>query len=118
MAGRLATALKTLLLVALSPLILVAAIVAALFGGTQAGSAEEVADYLRDFLDGEPGVRDWDDFTSVPCRDPGLDGIRKRAAAVPLPLDEEGAAVLRGLLADAEALAREEKAAHERNDAP
>jgi hypothetical protein len=109
----LATVLKILLFVLLSPLLLLGAVFSALFGGAREGNAEEAATCLRGFLDGDPGPRDWDDFTSSRYRDPGLDSIRWRAAAVDLPLDEEGEAILRALMAEAEALARPEAAAKE-----
>lgn len=61
-------------------------------------TAQEVASFLRDFLEGTGGDGDWDDFTSIPITDPALDGIREAAALVPLPLDADGEATLRRLL--------------------
>ncbi|MBB4147029.1 hypothetical protein ACFSUK_34585 [Sphingobium scionense] len=55
------------------------------------------------FLAGTGGKWDWDDFTSCPLHDAQMESIRRRALAVDLPLDEEGAAVLRSLLAEADA---------------
>ena len=55
------------------------------------------------FLAGNGGKWDWDDFTSCPLRDARMESIRRRALAVDLPLDEEGAAVLQILLAEADA---------------
>jgi hypothetical protein len=57
---------------------------------------------LRDFLSGDGGERDWDDFTSCPLEDPKLDQIRIDAASVDLPLDEAGYAKLSQLLEQAE----------------
>jgi hypothetical protein len=47
---------------------------------TRDRSAEEVAQYLRNFINGEGENWDWDDFESVPITDPELDRIRKEAA--------------------------------------
>lgn len=66
-------------------------------------TADEVARYLRGFLEDTGGDWDWDDFTSIPLADPGLESIRERAARVELPLTEEGRTTLLALLAEAEA---------------
>lgn len=58
----------------------------------------EVETYLADFLAGAGGEWDWDDFISSPITDPSLDDIRTKAAAVPLPLTDEGRDSLRYLL--------------------
>lgn len=47
---------------------------------------EGVLGYLEDFIDGRGGDWDWDDFTSIPIRDPSLDRVREEAASVELPL--------------------------------
>nr|WP_313393607.1 hypothetical protein [Brevundimonas diminuta] len=63
---------------------------------------EEVAQYLRDFIDGTGDEWDWDDFASVTIKDQALESIRHRAIrAEPLKADIEQ---LRKLLAEAEAL--------------
>jgi hypothetical protein len=67
-------------------------------------SPEEVVSYLRDFRDGTGDGRDWDDFTSVSIADPLLEGIRKRAADLDLPISGRNAAPLDTLIAEAEAL--------------
>jgi hypothetical protein len=67
-------------------------------------TAQEVATYLHDCLEGTGGYWDWDDFTSIPITDPTLDGIRDEAASVAWPLDREGEATLRGLLEEVRAL--------------
>lgn len=54
------------------------------------------------FLNGFGSRSDWDDFTSGPLRDAELDRIRRCAAAIELPLDAEGKAVLQELLGQAE----------------
>ena len=53
---------------------------------------------LTDFLAGSGGDWDWDDFTSVPIADPALEQMRAKAAAVPLPLTEEGRVAILRLL--------------------
>jgi hypothetical protein len=67
-------------------------------------TAQDVESYLRDFLEGTGRDWDWDDFTSIPITDPKLEGIRKEAAFLPLPLDAEGEATLRRLLEEVRAL--------------
>lgn len=42
-------------------------------------SGEEVAKYIRDFINGEGGEWDWDDFESFPIADPDLERIRQEA---------------------------------------
>jgi len=59
---------------------------------------------IEDFLSGESGKWDWDDFTSCPLRNNDLDEIRKQALAVGLPLDGEGRKVLEGLLRQVQAI--------------
>ncbi|MBH1992494.1 MAG: hypothetical protein I8H86_06370 [Sphingomonadaceae bacterium] len=59
---------------------------------------------IRSFLDGSGGQWDWDGFTSASLRSAALDRLRRRAAAVALPLDGEGEATLRALLEEAEQL--------------
>lgn len=69
-------------------------------------SAEEVARYLRDFIEGTGSHWDWDDFEHMSIADPELEAIRDRASRVREPIDSGGWATLRGLLAEAETLAR------------
>lgn len=71
----------------------------------QSGAAY-VAKSIRDFLEGSGGEWDWDDFTSCPMADPRLDSIRRRAAAVELPVQPEGIATLQQLAVEAEELMR------------
>lgn len=61
---------------------------------------------IRDFLQGDGGKWDWDDFTSCSLRNPDIDGIRKRALSVDLPLDDEGRTTLEELLQEAQMLAK------------
>lgn len=44
---------------------------------------EEVAATLEAFADGSGGRYDWDDFVSVPLRDPALEATRLRCARLP-----------------------------------
>lgn len=103
--------LTILLIVVATPLAALAALVSWLFGLKAKLSASEVATYLRDFIEGNGGDYDWDDFTSVPIGDPRLEDIRSRAAAIDLPVTEEGLAILRELLIEADDLARVERKA-------
>jgi hypothetical protein len=89
----------------LAPIAVVGALIVRLFGlGTvRDRTAAEVARYIREFIDGTGGDWDWDDFESVPIRDPHLDRIRREAARAGPPdpdLDR-----LRDLLRQAEARA-------------
>ena len=69
-------------------------------------SAEEVAGYIREFIEGSGGEWDWDDFTNVPIKDPRLDAIRYEASLVDLPVSDSGFEELKRLLEQAEDLAR------------
>lgn len=80
------------------------AFVAALFAGKQESSADEVAEALRNHLGGGHGPWDWDDFTSVPIKDPALESIRSRALALDDPSTDQSLNVVAGLLAEAEGL--------------
>lgn len=102
--------LKVLLVIVAIPLAALAALVSSIFGLKAKLSASEVATYLRDFIEGDDRPSDWDDFTSVPIANPRLDDIRRRAAAIDLPVTDEGSAVLRELLAEANNLVRLETA--------
>jgi hypothetical protein len=42
-------------------------------------SANEVAGFIRDFIEGTGGEWDWDDFICVPIKAPELDSIRRRS---------------------------------------
>ena len=64
--------------------------------------AAYVAKAIAAFLDGIGGERDWDDFTSLRLHNHTLDGIRRRALAVNLPVDDDGKAILLSLHAEAE----------------
>lgn len=51
----------------------------------------EVANHLRDFLNGTGGEGDWDAFQSTPISDPELDRIRQQAShAAPSPKRPSG----------------------------
>jgi hypothetical protein len=70
-------------------------------------SAQEAADLIERFLDGNIGDHEWDDFTSVKLRAPFLDGIRLVCVGVhdafPAPVgsgrycSDDGLALLRSL---------------------
>jgi hypothetical protein len=84
------------------PIAIVVAPIAALFSRLLERTPEEVASYLRDFIEETGGDWDWDDFTSIPIADPRLDPIRKKAEKHGDP--GEGLAELKALLAEAESL--------------
>jgi hypothetical protein len=67
--------------VLLAPIAVPLALIASLWPGkkTVDRSADEVAGFLRDFLDNSGGQWDWDEFESVPITDPELEHIRLRA---------------------------------------
>lgn len=86
----------------LIPVAIVVKLVTMPFERPHKRTAEEVARYLRSFLEDSGGEWDWEDFTSIPLADPGLESIRQRAASVALPITEEGRGTLLALLAEAE----------------
>ena len=94
-------AAKTLLVLVALPV----AVLAGLFGSRERRSPDEVAAYLRNFIDGQGDEWGWDDFISVPIADHTLEDIRQRAAAVELPVTDRGLATLRELLGETERLA-------------
>lgn len=63
-----------------------------------------VVDTIGAFLNGSSGKWDWDDFTSTSLRSAELNSIRLRAAALDLPLDADGEAILMALRDEAELL--------------
>jgi hypothetical protein len=63
----------------------------------------EVEKTLQSFLDGTDGKWDWDDFVSVPIKDPVLDSIRERLSASDTggeypPATEAGRKIIQQLL--------------------
>ena len=86
--------------VALVPIVLPLALLIQLLrpNRTRERTPNEVAGYLRDFLDGTGGEWDWDDFTSVPITAPELEAIRTEADRISLPLDASGRSRLEKLL--------------------
>ena len=86
----------------LSPILLPIALVVGMLSGKKDRSASEVAGYLRDFIEGSGGDWDWDEFESVPIKDPALDQIRREAGLAGSPMTD--LAKLRELLGRAEAL--------------
>jgi hypothetical protein len=101
MRNLLSVAAKALLVIVALPV----ALLAGLFGSREKRNPDEVAAYLRNFIDGKGDDWDWDDFISVPIADQTLEAIRQRAAAVELPLTDRGMATLRELLGETEHLA-------------
>jgi hypothetical protein len=97
----LSIAAKALLVIVALPV----AVLAGLFGSREKRNPDEVAAYLRNFIDGKGNEWDWDDFTSVPIADQTLEAIRQKAAAVDLPVTDRGLATLRELLGETERLA-------------
>ncbi len=74
----------------LAPFALPLALVAQLFSakGTIDRTPDEVAGFIKDFLDGRGGEWDWDEFESVPIADPELEAIRRRATTPGVDLRE------------------------------
>ncbi len=53
------------------------------WGATIDRSKEEVITYIENFIAGEGGDWDWDDFTSVPIADPRLERVRQQCLDAP-----------------------------------
>ena len=53
---------------------------------------EEVIEIISGFIDESLEIYDWDDFTSIPIRDTGLDKIRLECLYLPInyPPDRKG----------------------------
>lgn len=94
----------------LIPIAIVVKLISMPFERPAKRKAEEVAQYLRGFLNNSGGEWDWDDFTSVPLANPTLESIRQRAASVELPVTDEGRRTLVALLAEAEAASESDRA--------
>lgn len=60
---------------------------------------------IRAFLDGSGENWDWDDFTSCSLSNVEVDYLRRRAASVELPVDDDGRAELLALDGEADLLA-------------
>ena len=93
--------------VLLAPIALPIALIVQQLSGKRAvhRTPEDVAGFLRDFVDGTGGKWDWDEFECLPISDPRLDAIRRRAvkAGPPNPDMEK----LRSLASEALSLANE-----------
>jgi hypothetical protein len=89
---------------ALTIVLLPIAGIAALFAGKRDASIEEVIQVFRAHLHGGGGSWDWDDFISVPIKNPALESIRARACDLDDPTSDQSLRVIEGLLAEAEAL--------------
>ncbi|MDF2602938.1 hypothetical protein [Sphingomonas sp.] len=92
-------------LVVVMPLFLVAKLLIMPFERPMKRSPQEVAQYLRGFLNETGGDWDWDDFISIAIADPILEDIRARAANLDLPMADTDTQPLKALVAEAEALA-------------
>lgn len=73
-------------------------------------SANEVADFLRDFINDTSGQWDFDDFISCEIEDLALDGLRRRAMELQLPIEDEEIDLWTNLLREAEGLTISERA--------
>ena len=95
----------------LLPLLIPVALAARIWPGkkTVDRTPEDVAGFVRDFIEGAGGDWDWDEFESVPITDPELDGLRVRAARAGPP--NADMAVLREVVEAAEAIALRERQA-------
>ena len=85
------------------PFMVLASLLAGLFAPKARRTADEVARYLRQFIEGTGGEWGWDDFESVPIADAGLEDIRQRAVLAGPP--DTNVSTLKLLLAEAESLA-------------
>lgn len=90
-------------------ILLTIAALAGAFGRPSRRTPEEVANYLRNFIEGGGSPHDWDDFESVPIEDPTLDGIRCEAVKAAPPNPDMNR--LRELLRQAEAIADRDRGA-------
>jgi hypothetical protein len=93
------------------PVLLIVKLVLMPFERPMKRSAEEVARYLRDFLEKSGGDWDWDDFISIPIADPRLEALRDRAAKLALPMADADTGPLQALVSEAEAIAASERTA-------
>jgi hypothetical protein len=75
-----------------------------LLKGTADLTSEDVVSYIENWIEGRGGEWDWDDFTSIQISDPVLESLRAEAASLRYPMDEDGEAKLRELLARARSL--------------
>ena len=77
---------------ALLPLAIPAVLLLKIFnvGQSKERSPEEVAGFIRDFIEDSGGQWDWDDFTSVTITSPELDSIRDEACMIDLPVSPAG----------------------------
>lgn len=98
--------LTAVMVIVLIPMIFIFLIIKAVFlpiDRPMRRSPDEVARYLRDFLNGTGGPCDWDDFTSIPVADPRLDDLRERASMLDPRVEADGgSALLVTLIGEAE----------------
>ena len=100
------------MLIFVIPIVLLIKLVTKPFERPMKRSPEEVARYLRNFLDETGGDWDWDDFISISIADPKLENLRERAAALDLPMRDGDTGPLRELVKEAEAIAASDRTAN------
>ncbi|OYU69403.1 MAG: hypothetical protein CFE28_04940 [Alphaproteobacteria bacterium PA2] len=90
----------------LAPVLIPIALISNLWPGSRKANrtVDEVAGFLRDFIEETAGDWDWDEFECVEIADPELEKIRKRAVRAGPPNPDLNQ--LRALLAEVEAIAR------------
>ena len=93
----------TVILVLVSVAFIVGFLVYKMITGRVERTKDEVEKTLRSLLDGSEGDHGWDDFVSVPIKDPFLDSIRERLRATDTegdypPTTEHGRKVIQQLL--------------------
>jgi hypothetical protein len=63
-------------------------------------TGDDVADFIERHIQGTEGKWDWDEFTSIPIANDGLDRIRERCSELdgPLPISQETEQELRNIV--------------------
>ena len=75
---------KALFVIFVLPFATVISLIAGLIDKPIDRSRDDVAKYIREFLDGTGSEYDWDDFVCVPIKDQELDEIREIASELSL----------------------------------
>ncbi len=104
--SRIGRVLILILLIPLLPFLLLLIAILNWLGLNKSGAGPDyVIDYLDRFIAGTESAYDWDDFCSVPLKDPDLDAIRERACLFepPSAFGEKERDALRGLLEEVKA---------------
>ena len=97
-------ALGILLCIFIVPVAIIAKLLVMPFERPISITIDEVLIYLNDFMNDSGDAYSWDDFISIPIKNPDLEGIRRQAIHIPLPLTEEGKVMLMKLISETEAL--------------